>query len=86
MLAFILLTLLLLLVAAFALQNPDVVTLHFLVWQVQTSVAILTLAATMVGAVIAGLIGLAVRFQRWQRTRAAEATSRTVTPPSRPTP
>jgi uncharacterized integral membrane protein len=82
MAAFILLTLLLVLVAVFALQNPDVVTLHFLTWQLQTSVAILTLAATTVGAAIAGLIGLAARFQRWQRTRAASATS----PPPRPAP
>ena len=56
----------------FALQNPDVVTLHFLTWHLQTSVAVLTLAATTVGAMIAGLVGLAARLQRWQRTRAAE--------------
>ena len=81
MLAFILLTLLLLAVAVFALQNPNVVTLHFLAWQVQTSVAILTLTATTVGAMIAGLIALAARLQRWQRTRAADATARPPAPP-----
>jgi uncharacterized integral membrane protein len=86
MAAFILLTLLLLAVAVFALQNPAVVTLKFLAWEVQTSVAILTLAATMVGALIAGLIALAARFQRWQRTRAADATSRAPAPPSPPAP
>jgi uncharacterized integral membrane protein len=87
MLAFILLSLLLLAVAVFALQNPTVVTLHFLAWQVQTSVAILTLVGTMVGAMIAGLIALAARFQRWQRTRAAAATARPpAPPPPRPTP
>ena len=85
--ALILLTLLLLAVAVFAIQNPTVVILHFLAWQVQTSVAILTLAATMVGAMIAGLIALAARFQRWQRTRAAAAAARPpAPPPSRPTP
>lgn len=86
MAAFILLTLLLVLVAVFALQNPDVVTLHFLTWHLQTSVAVLTLAATTVGAMIAGLVGLVARFSRWQRTRAASATSRAASPPSRPTP
>jgi uncharacterized integral membrane protein len=71
MFVFILLTLLLLAVAVFALQNPEVVTLHFLTWQVQTSVAILALAATTAGAVIAALFGLATRLRRWQRGRAA---------------
>jgi uncharacterized integral membrane protein len=87
MLPFILLTLLLLAVAVFALQNPHVVTLHFLAWQVQTSVAVLTLAATTVGAMIAGLIALAARLHRWQRTRAAAVTARPpAPPPPRPTP
>jgi uncharacterized integral membrane protein len=86
MIAFILLTVLLLLVAVFALGNSDAVTLKFLFWQVQTSVAVLTLAATTVGALIAWLIGLVFRFQRWQRARAASATSRATPPPSQPSP
>jgi uncharacterized integral membrane protein len=86
MLAFILLSLLLLLVAVFAIQNHTPVTLHLLAWPVQTSVAILTLAATTVGALIAGLVGLAVRFQRWQRARAARTLSQAPAPPPRPAP
>jgi uncharacterized integral membrane protein len=85
MLAFILLTLLLLFVAVFALENYTPVTLRFLTWPVETTVAILALSATTVGAVIAWLIGLLVRFQRWQRARHANATSRPPPPPSRPT-
>jgi uncharacterized integral membrane protein len=86
MVAFILLTLLLLFVAVFALENHTPVTIRFLTRPVETSVAILTLSATTVGAVIAGLIGLGIRFQRWQRARHASATARATTPPSRPTP
>ena len=78
---FILLTLLLLAVAVFALQNPDRVTLSFLVWKVETSVAILTLGATTTGALIAGLLGLASRLRRWQRTRAVTVTAPPTTEP-----
>jgi len=68
-LVFILFALLVLAVAVFALQNPDPVTLRFLAWQIQSSVAILTLGATAAGALIAGLLGLASRLRRWQRAR-----------------
>ncbi len=68
---FILLTLLLLAVALFTLQNPDVVTVRFWPWQFQASVAVVILGATLGGALIAGLLGLASRLRRWQRTRAA---------------
>jgi uncharacterized integral membrane protein len=84
---FILLTLLLLAVATFALQNPDRVTLSFLVWKVETSVAILALGATTTGALIAGLLGLASRLRRWQRARAVMVTAPpTAVPPLRPDP
>jgi uncharacterized integral membrane protein len=69
MVVFILLTLLLLAVAVFALQNPDPVTLRFLGWQTQSSVAIVALGATATGALIAGLLALAGRLRRWQRGR-----------------
>jgi uncharacterized integral membrane protein len=69
MIAFILFSLLLVAVAVFALQNPGVVPLRFLAWEVQTSVAVLTLAATTAGAVIAGLLALAGRVRRWRRVR-----------------
>ncbi|MBI2467421.1 MAG: LapA family protein [Candidatus Rokubacteria bacterium] len=69
-LALVLLTLLLLLaVAVFALQNAQAVTVRFLHWQIESSVAILTLAAMTAGALAAGLLGLATRFRRWTRSR-----------------
>lgn len=68
---FILGILLLIAVAVFALQNPDPVTVRFLPWEIQASVAILTLAATATGAISAGLLGLASRLLRWQRGRSA---------------
>jgi uncharacterized integral membrane protein len=71
-LLFVLLTLLLLAVALFALQNADPVTLRFLHWQFQSSVAVVTLGATAAGALIAGLMGLGARLRRWQRRRATE--------------
>ena len=54
-LIFVLLTLLLLAVALFALQNADPVTLRFWPWQVQGSVGVVTLAATAMGAVIGAM-------------------------------
>jgi uncharacterized integral membrane protein len=56
-------------VAVFALQNPDAVTLRFLSWQVESSVAILTFGAAATGAVIAALLALGGRLRRWQRGR-----------------
>lgn len=95
MVVFILLTLLLIAVAVFALQNPDPVRLRFLTWEIQSSVAIVALGATTVGAVIAGLLALAGRLRRWQRGRATTAPAPTPgtpvlprpepRPPSRPT-
>jgi uncharacterized integral membrane protein len=85
-LVFILLSLLLLAVAVFALQNPDRVTLSFAVWKVETSVAILALGATTTGALIAALLGLASRLRRWQRTRAATAAPPIAAPPLRSDP
>jgi uncharacterized integral membrane protein len=68
-LIFVLLTLLLLAVALFALQNADPVTLRFWPWQVQGSVGVVTLAATAMGAVIGALLGLVTRVRRWRRGR-----------------
>lgn len=70
-LVFILLTLLLLAVAIFALQNAEPVTVRFLHWQIHSSVAVVTLAATAVGALIAALLGWAARLWRWSRGRLA---------------
>jgi uncharacterized integral membrane protein len=83
---FIILSLLLLAVALFALQNLDVVTIRFWPWQFQASVAILVLGATAGGALIAGLLGLASRLRRWQRARAASPAGVTPREPALPPP
>jgi len=69
-LLFVVLTVLLLAVALFALQNADPVTLRFWPWQVQGSIGVVTLAATATGAVIGALLGLVTRVRRWNRGRA----------------
>jgi len=68
---FIVLILVFLAVALFALQNPAVVTVRFWPWEFQTSVAVLILGATTAGALVGWTLGLAGRLLRWQRTRAA---------------
>lgn len=83
-LAFVLLTLLLLAVTVFALQNAQLVTVKFLAWQVEASVAVLTLAAAAAGALAAGLVGLATRLRRWRLGPAAAGTP--AGPPTRPAP
>lgn len=67
---FVVLTLVLLAVALFALQNPDPVTVRFLYWEVQASVAVVTLAAASAGALVAALLGTVSRLRRWSRARA----------------
>ena len=69
-LGFFLLTLLLVAVALFALQNPERVTIRFWPWEVQASLAVVTLAAVAVGAFLGGLFGLTMRFLRWSQARA----------------
>ncbi len=73
-LLFIVLTLLLLAVGLFALQNSEVVTVRFWPGQFQASLAAVILGATAGGALIAGLVGLASRLRRWQRSRRASPT------------
>jgi uncharacterized integral membrane protein len=68
----IVLSLLLLAVVIFALQNAQAVTVRFLSWQLQSSVAVVALAATAAGVLIAGLFGLASRLLRWKRNRPAD--------------
>jgi uncharacterized integral membrane protein len=70
-LLFIVLTFLLLVVALFALQNSEVVTVRFWPGQFQASLAAVILGAVAGGALIAGLLGLASRLRRWQRIRRA---------------
>ena len=69
MLFLIILSVLLLAVAVFALENAQAVTVRFLDWELQSSVAVVTLAATAAGVLIAGLIGVGSRLRRWRRGR-----------------
>ena len=68
-LAFFVTTLVLLALAIFAFQNPEAVTVRFLVWRTSSSLAVVTLAATASGAFIATLLGLSARLRRWRRDR-----------------
>ncbi len=76
MLLLIVLSVLLLAVVVFALENAQAVTVRFLYWELQSSVAVVTLAATAVGVLIAGLVGVASRLRRWKRGRAATGAAR----------
>jgi uncharacterized integral membrane protein len=58
------------------------VTVRFLYWQIQSSLAVVTIAATTAGVLIAGLFGSASRLWRWKRGRATKAEARSG-PPSR---
>jgi len=75
---------LLLAVAIFALENAQPVTVRFLYWQLQSSVAVVTLAATGAGVLIAGMVGWASRLRRWKRGRAATGAPRLAMLPSEP--
>ena len=72
----IVLSAVLLVVVVFALQNSQAVTVRFLYWQVQSSLAIVIIAATAAGVLIAGLFGSASRLWRWKRGRATKAEAR----------
>ena len=84
MLPLIVLSVLLLAIAIFALENAQAVTVRFLYWQLQSSVAVVTLAATAAGVLIAGLIGLVSRLRRWKRGRAVRGAPRLAPLPSEP--
>lgn len=84
MLLLVVLSVLLLAVAIFALENAQGVTVRFLYWELQSSVAVVTLAATAAGVLIAGLVGVASRLRRWKRGPAATSVSRLAPLPSEP--
>ena len=84
MMFMIVLSVLLLAVAIFALENAQAVTVRFLYWQLQSSVAVVTLAATAAGVLIAGLIGLVSRLRRWNHDRATTGAARPATLSSGP--
>ena len=76
MLFLIVLSVLLLAVAVFALGNAQPITVRFLYWQLQSSVAVVTLAATAAGVLIAGLFRVVIRLRRWKRGRTATGAAR----------
>jgi uncharacterized integral membrane protein len=84
MLFLIILSGLLLAVAIFALENAQAVTVRFLYWELQSSVAVVTLAATAAGVLIAGLVGWTSRLRRWKRGRAATEAPRLAPLPATP--
>jgi uncharacterized integral membrane protein len=67
MLSLIVLSVVLLFIVTFALQNPQVATVRFLFWELEFSVAVLTLAATAAGVILAESFRLANRLLRWKR-------------------
>ena len=69
MLYLIILSIALLVVVVFVLQNAQAVTIRFLFWQLDSSLAILALAFTAAGVLIAELLRLATRLLRWKRGR-----------------
>jgi uncharacterized integral membrane protein len=84
MLFLILLSVLLLAVVVFALQNAQAVTVRFLFWELQSSLAVVALAATAAGVLIAKLFGLASRLLRWRRGRPVTGPARTTALTSEP--
>jgi uncharacterized integral membrane protein len=67
MMSLIVLSVLLLAVVIFALQNAQAVTVRFLFLQLESSVAVVALGATAAGVLIAELFRLASRLLRWKR-------------------
>jgi uncharacterized integral membrane protein len=67
MLSLVVLSVVLLFVVTFALQNPQAVTVRFLVWQLDSSLAIVILAATAAGVLLAELFEVTKRLLRWKR-------------------
>jgi uncharacterized integral membrane protein len=76
MLFLVVLSAVLLAVVVFALQNAQAVAVRFLFWQVQSSLAVVTIAATAAGVLIATLFGYARRFWRWKRGQGGAAEAR----------
>ncbi|MBW8058591.1 MAG: LapA family protein [candidate division NC10 bacterium] len=64
--------LLALLVAIFAVQNAERVTIDFLVWTFQTSLVIVILVSAGVGALLAALISLPQTLKARRRLRESE--------------
>jgi uncharacterized integral membrane protein len=84
MLSLIVLSVLLLAVVIFALQNAQAVTVRFLFWQLESSVALVAVAATAAGMLIGELFGLARRLLRWQHGRPVDGAGASGRDPSEP--
>ena len=64
---------LLLIAATFALQNTDVVTVQFLLWDYQASLVLIILGATLLGTLLALLASIAPRLRRARELRRLES-------------
>ncbi|MDP3090576.1 MAG: lipopolysaccharide assembly protein LapA domain-containing protein [Nitrospira sp.] len=64
------------LIAVFALQNTVAVTVHFLLWDYDTSLVLIILGSAMLGALLTFLASLGPRFTRAKQTRQLEETVR----------
>jgi uncharacterized integral membrane protein len=67
MLSLTVLSVVLLFMVTFALQNPQAVTMRLLFWQLESSLASVVLAATVAGIPVAKLFEFTKRLLRWKR-------------------
>ena len=73
-------------VALFAVQNAGPVTLRFAVWSVDTSLVVVILVATAIGAVMASFLGLPgwIRDRRRLRVQDRQLQAMRAAPPPAP--
>lgn len=64
---------LLLIAATFALQNTDVVTVQFLLWDYQASLVLIILGAMLLGTLLALLASIGPRLRRSRELRRLES-------------
>ena len=57
------------LIALFALQNTFPVTFQFLFWEYQTSLVLVILGSTAIGAALSAIAALGVRWRHGRETR-----------------
>jgi lipopolysaccharide assembly protein A len=57
------------LIALFALQNTFPVTIRFLFWEYQTSLVLVILGSTAIGAALSAIAALGVRWRHGRETR-----------------
>lgn len=81
-----LIVVLLLMVAAFALQNPGIITVHFLHLSAATSLLAVIVAAFGVGLLVGFLAGIPASRRRNRRIRDLEAEASSLRKPADPSP